>query len=104
MDKWFTNTLNRIMKYLDYKEDWTTSTVCDQNGKWTPCDLIAREYLNNGGGSAKGFLGISTNQCIKCYQYMGTIKQELIDNDLISIEAWNNSGFKLWTNYNFNGR
>ena len=78
-----------------------TSQECEKQHLWSPCDLIAREYLNNGGGSAKGFLGISRSECIKCYNYMRSIKDILIKNDLISEEAWNNHGFKLWSNYNF---
>ena len=101
MEKWFKNTLKKIMVHNDYENDWTTVTACDKQGKWTPCDLIAREYLNNGGGSAKGFLGISTKQCIKCYTYMRDIKEELIANNLINKSGYNNWGFNLWNNYDF---
>ena len=101
MTKWFENKLKTIMSHNEYKEDWLKASVCDAYDKWTPCDLIAREYLNNGGGSAKGFLGILPSECIKCYKYMCEIKSELIENDMISKDAWNNFGITLWTNYNF---
>ena len=101
MEKWFINTLKKVMAHNDYEEYWLTAKECDKVGKWTPCDLIAREYLNNGCGSAKGFLGITPNTCLKAYKYMCEIKKELIDSDYISIDAWNNSSFMLWTDYNF---
>lgn len=100
--KWFLNRLNTIMEHNDYPKDCITVEKCNAIDRWTPADLIAREYLNNGGGSAKGFLGISRAECIKCYDYMCEIKEELIKLDLISEEAYNNSGFRLWSNYNFN--
>ena len=101
LKKWFMNRLHTIMEHNDYEEDWLDVETCDANGKWTPCDLIAREYLNNGGGSAKGFLGITRSTCITCYDYMQEVKDELIQLNMISKEAWNNSGFPLWHDYNF---
>lgn len=100
--RWFKNRLATIQKHLNRSEEEDiTSKACEDKGIWTPCDLIAREELNNGGGSAKGFLGISTSECHKCYDYMQDHKGYLIDNDLISEEGWNNSGSHLWHNYNF---
>lgn len=101
LDKWFENRIKTIMAHNDYSDDMVTVAVCTEKGRWTPCDLIAREYLNNGGGSAKGFLGITRAECIKCYDYMRKVKQELIDKDMVNKKAWNNSGFPLWDNYNF---
>lgn len=97
----FKNTIKKVMEHNHYKSTEITATVCDADGMWTPCDLIAREYLNNGGGSAKGFLGIGTQACINAYNYMCEHKQELIEKDLISEKGWNNCGFTLWSNYNF---
>ena len=101
MKLWFKNRLKKIMEYNNYDETWLTCEECNKVDKWTPCDLIVREYLNNGGGSAKGFLGITPSECKKCYDYMREIKQELIENDMVNKSAWNNSGFLLWTNYDF---
>ena len=101
LKQWFINKLAKIMAHNDYKEDWLTVETCDKNGKWTPCDLIAREYLNNGGGSAKGFLGISTGDCLKCYYYMKEVKEELVNANMVSEKGWNNFGFPLWENYDF---
>lgn len=99
LEKWFLNRIQTIMKHNDYREDMITTKVCNEEGKWTPCDLIAREYLNNGGGSAKGFLGISRSECNKCYDYMCENRDELIDLDYVSQEGWNNWGIKLWQDY-----
>ena len=101
MKKWFENTLKKIMEYNEYPEGALTVEACTAINKWTPCDLIAREYLNNGGGSAKGFLGLYPYQCKKAYDYMCEIKQELIEKGMVNKEAWNNSGFPLWDNYEF---
>lgn len=99
--KWFKNRLITIMQHNNYAPWWLTEEECTKHDKWTPCDLIAREYLNNGGGSSKGFLGITRADCIKCYDYMCENKEELIKLGYISGSAWNNSGVLLWNNYNF---
>ena len=101
MEKWFEKTMQDVMAHNDYNETMTTVKECDKQNMWTPIDLIIREYLNNGGGSAKGFLGISPDRCIRAYQYACTIKPYLIENDLINKEGFNNHGFKLWSNYEF---
>ena len=101
LKKWFLNRLHTIMKHNDYSEEMLTTSVCNAKDKWTPCDLIAREYLNNGGGSSKGFLGIPCSECKKCYEYMCENRLELVELDYVNEKAWNNSGFPLWSNYNF---
>ena len=98
---WFRNRLKKIMEHNEYPEDCLTVTNCLTIDNWSPCDLIAREELNNGGGSAGGFLGITPTECHKCYYFMKENKQLFIDKDLISKTAWNNSGFQLWDNYDF---
>ena len=95
----FENRLNTIMEHNDYGESRTV-TECNNIERWSPVDLILREYLNNGGGSAPGFLGISRRECIECYDYIMEHLEELISADMISERGWNNSGFPLWTNYN----
>ena len=100
MEKWFEKTLKDVATHNEH-DGVMTVAECEKKGIWTPCDLIIREYLNNGAGSSRGFLGISPARCIRAYNYAKTIKQELIEKDLISEEAWNNSGFPLWSNYDF---
>lgn len=101
MGKWFENILKDVMEHNEYKENETTVSVCDTLNRWTPCDLIIREYLNNGGGSAKGFLGITTLQCEKAYNYIKEHKEEFISKNMINKNGHNNWGISLWENYNF---
>lgn len=100
-EKAFNNLLKKIMEfYGDYTEDMMTEKVCTKKDRWTPCDLILREWYNNGGGSARGFLGISPSQCEQGYWYILEHKNELLEKNYISKDGWNNSGFSLWKNYN----
>lgn len=101
LPKWFTNRLEKVIDHNNYKEDWLTVKVCEENGKWTPCDLIIREYLNNGGDSSKGFLGLTRSDCYKCYDFIKENKTTLIAKDYISKDGWNNFGIGLWSNWNF---
>lgn len=98
--RWFVNRLTTIMEHNNYNGSFTVEK-CNQQGQWTPTDLIIREWLNNGGGSSKGFLGITKAQCRDCFEYIKTNKKIFIDNELINQKGWNNYGFVLWTNYNF---
>lgn len=101
MKRWFMNRLLTIMKHNNYTDDMLDVSHCNAHNKWTPCDLIAREYLNNGGASARGFLGISKTECIRSYNYMREIKEELLKKNYVNESAWNNSGIRLWKEYNF---
>ena len=93
--------IERVMEHNGYaKEDLTVAT-CNKKDKWTPCDLILREYLNNGGGSARGFLGIEPEECEEAYDMICEYKGELIQADMINEKAWNNFGFPLWKEYDF---
>ena len=100
--RWFKNRLKTIVKHNNQEEDKDiTFEACNAKGLWTPCDLIAREELNNGSGSAEGFLGITPSENRKCYDYMKQNKDYLVEQHLVSEKAWNNSGFPLWSDYNF---
>ena len=101
LKKWFLNKLNTIGAYNNYNGALTVAE-CNKIGKygsWTPTDLVLREWLNNGGGSSKGFLGISRAECIKCYDYILENLKELISLDMVNKEGYNNFGFKLWNDY-----
>ena len=102
--KWFLDTLEKVRKYNEYPKNYLTVAKCNKLGKsgsWTPCDLIIREYLNNGGGSSLGFLGITTRECEKCYKYMCENKNEIIAKNLVNCVGYNNWGIELWRNYQF---
>lgn len=97
----FDKTLNDVIAHNEYDGFGITATECAKHGLWSPCDLIIREYLNNGGGSAQGFLGISPQRCINAFNHICEHKQEFIDKDLVSEDGFNNFGFTLWSNYGF---
>ena len=96
LPKWFKNRLQTVRVYNEYEPTWLTVSECEKNDKWTPCDLIYREHLNNGGGSAKGFLGLTPAECRKAATFISEHKQELVDMDLLSRKGWNNCGITLW--------
>ena len=62
---------------------------------WTVADLFIRQYLNN---ACDGF-GMENVEEI--FQYLVTVKKELVDFKLISKDGFNNSGFSLWKDYDF---
>lgn len=96
----FENRIQKIMIHNEFEPTWTTVEECEKHNKWTPVDLVLREYYNNGGGSAKGFLGITPTQCIECYEYIKANASQLIQENRISETGYNNFGFRLWSNYN----
>lgn len=101
LEQWFKDLLAKVMEHNDYPNDCLDYKTCNTINSWTPADLIVREYLNNGGGSAQGFLGITTEECQKCYDYIVENKEYFIYNDLVNERATNNSGWELWFNWNF---
>lgn len=95
----FNNTLLKVAKHVGLLPTEQTVGECDKKNAWTPTDLILREYYNNGGGSAKGFLGITMNTCIQAYNYIKEHQNELVSKDYINKDGYNNSGFPLWKDY-----
>lgn len=63
--------------------------------KWTIADLFIRQWLNNGGN------GFGMKNVRGMYEYLCGKKQELIDYNLINEDGFNNFGFALWSNYDF---
>ena len=64
------------------------------NENWTIVDLFIRKYLNINDGFK--FTNIEN-----IFNYLLKIKKELIDLNLLSKESYDNFGFILWENYNF---
>ena len=95
----FENTLKKIMEHNQYADNMVTVEECDKASKWTPTDLIMREYYNNGCGSAKGFLGITPKRCMDAFEYIQEHKLELVQARYINERGVNNFGFPLWSNY-----
>lgn len=97
---WFVDILKRVYGYNEYEDE----DLVENDHHWTPVDLIAREYLNNLGGSSKGFLGITKDKCLKAYDYIVEHQKELAELHLYTKDGYNNFGFKLWGDYNIPAR
>jgi hypothetical protein len=63
--------------------------------EWTLADLFIRQLLNNGGD------GFDMSKVRQMYKLLCQYKQLLIDNNMVSEKAWNNSGYSLWEGYDF---
>jgi hypothetical protein len=68
-------------------------SVNDEN--WTIADLFIRQWLNNGGN------GFGMRDVRNMYMFLCEHKEELIEYELINKDGFNNSGFPLWKNYEF---
>lgn len=97
----FENRIKKVMAHNNYTPDMITASACGalEEPRWSPLDLILREYYNNGGGSAKGFLGLTKGECIACYEYARDHQEELKQADLYNERGVSNWGFTLWDNY-----
>lgn len=103
LEKTYYKKLKAVMEHNEYAPQEITVEECTKVNRWTPTDLILREYLNNGGGSAKGFLGLTRKECFDCVEYIEAHLEELIARDMINEVGKNNWGFTLRTNY-YRGR
>lgn len=97
--EWFLEKLQKVKEHNEYDHCDETVTICNYKDLWTPTDLILREYYNNGGGSSKGFLGLTQKECIECYDYIKEHQNELRELDYYNKDGYNNFGFPLWKNY-----
>lgn len=86
----------------DSKYDKTCWYADNKLEKWTPVDLILRDALNNG-IRTNNFTGLTYAESKRAIEWIIKNKQELIDLNMVSKKAWNNSGFDLWDNYDFDG-
>jgi hypothetical protein len=62
---------------------------------WSIADLFIRQWLNN---MSDGFDMVRVKEM---YRMLCDNKHVLIDNNLVSRDAQNNSGFPLWKDYDF---
>ena len=62
---------------------------------WSWADLFIRQWLNNGGD------GFGMINVYDVYEYLCHIKEDLIKYKMISKVGFNNSGYPLWKDYNF---
>ena len=82
--------IEKLQKNID-----TLAPIEVNEEEWTLADLFIRQLLNNGGD---GFGMIKVKQM---YKLLCRHKQLLIDNNMVNEQAWNNSGYPLWEDYNF---
>jgi hypothetical protein len=75
------------------QDDRTPITISDDY--WTMADLFIRQFLNNG---ADGF---DMKNVAYVYGVLLQHKDLLIKENMLSKNGFNNSGFPLWTDYNF---
>jgi len=62
---------------------------------WTIADLFIRQELNNG---CDGFGMVNVREM---FELLTEHKGLLIENNMLSVEGWNNMGFSLWKEYDF---
>jgi hypothetical protein len=85
-----------MIENLNKKEYKDLPPILENDKEWTIADLFIRQLLNNGGD---GF-GLENVE----YVYHDIIlpnKDLLIKEKMVSKNGKNNSGFSLWTDYNF---
>lgn len=63
--------------------------------KWTLPELFIRQWLNNGCD------GFDLEYVGDTYDWLVEIKDDLIRLDMVSKEGFNNSGFPLWNDYDY---
>ena len=97
---WFVDILKKVYETGYYEDE----ELVENNGSYTPVDLIARECLNNGGGSYMGFFGISEDECVSAFGYIVEHQDELAELHLYSKDGYNNFGCQLWSDYKIPAR
>lgn len=68
------------------------------DSRWTPVDLILRDWLNNG---TFNFCGLTQEEGYAALDFIKEHKAELIENNQVSRYGFNNFGIGLWNNYEF---
>ena len=91
-----TTKMDEIMDTLIKNTDGSLQAPSKPTEKaWSLPDLFIRQYLNN---LVDGF---HMNNGYEMYMYLLSKKNTLIELGMISTEGYNNSGFPLWKDYNF---
>ena len=85
-----------IAKLQSNYDDDAPIEVNDEH--WTLADLFIRQWLNN------GWDGFGMVNVESMFDLLSKHRQLLIDNNMLSKDGYNNSGFPLWKNYNFDSR
>jgi len=88
--------IKKLLKDFDDKKEYSKEIYHQANDeKWTLADMMIRRYLNDG-CNGFGMVRVKAN-----YEWLVSIKEDLIKFNLVSKNGFNNSGFPLWNNYDF---
>ena len=87
--------LKIMIDFLDKETYKDLPPILENDKEWTIADLFIRQALNNGGS------GFGLNSVNYIYDMLKDHKELLIREKMISKVGKNNSGFSLWTDYNF---
>jgi len=93
---------NKIIERLRKYSDESNLSECpfykyNNTKKWTIADLFIRQYLNN------GMDGFGLKNVCRMYKFLCIHRETLIRNKMVSENGWNNFGFPLWKNFEYNG-
>ena len=87
--------IDKLLVSFTNKEEYSKPVYHSVNDKkYTLADLMIRQWLNNG---CDGFEMVNVKEN---YDWLVSIKDDLIKHNLLSKHASNNFGFPLWENYN----
>jgi hypothetical protein len=85
---------DKLLEFFTVKDEYSKEAYSQVNKEvWTLADLLVRQWLNNGGD------GFEMVNVYEGYEFVKEHKQELIDNNMLSKEGFNNAGFRIWDNY-----
>jgi hypothetical protein len=84
-----------MIENLNEKSYKDLPPVLENDKDWTMSDLFIRQFLNNGSD------GFGLENVAFVYGVLLKHKDLLIEEKMISKDGKNNSGFSLWTDYNF---
>ena len=92
--KLLTDKAKGIIAELDSNYD-EIPLIHPTKNSWSIADLFIRQWLNN---MSDGFNMVRVKEM---YRMLCDNKHVLIDNNLVSRDGQNNSGYPLWENYDF---
>jgi hypothetical protein len=90
------NLIAIMIENLNKEEYKDLPPILQNDEEWTIADLFIRQLLNNG---ADGF-GLENVEFVY-HDVLLPNKDLLIKERMVSKNGFNNSGFELWTDYNF---
>ncbi len=83
--------------YAGKEEPALTVEAGEKTQTWTLAALFVRRWLNDGDDAP----GWGLTNVGKVYIYLCVNKESVVEHGLIEKEGYNNSGFPLWSDYDF---